>query len=123
MKNFRKAVADRLARAKSLALLSLAVLFVAAQSHAQPRPSQPRLARNCPLPRLDTRRGLYIRPDGTRVYKDPAPPTSRVFTYRRKDGSIARTFVGPRRSYGSRKAPRRFARRHRRQKHRAARRR
>lgn len=56
-----------------------------------------------PLPRLDTKRGLYIRADGTRVYKDPLPPQKRVFTYRRRDGKVVSTVTGVRRPYVGKK--------------------
>ncbi len=52
-----------------------------------------------PLPPLNTKRGLYIKRDGTRLYKDPAPPKNRVFTYRRRDGRVVSTLTGPRRPY------------------------
>jgi hypothetical protein len=58
-----------------------------------------------PLPKLDTKRGLYIKRDGTRLYKDPAPPKNRVFTYRRRDGRVVSTLVGPRRAYASKRRP------------------
>jgi hypothetical protein len=54
-----------------------------------------------PLPKLDTKRGLYIKRDGTRLYKDPAPPRNRVFTYKRRDGKVVRQLAGPRRPYAA----------------------
>lgn len=56
-----------------------------------------------PLKKLDTSKGLYIRSDGTRVAKDPAPPRRQVYTYRRKDGRIVRTYTN-RRNYGQRRS-------------------
>ena len=38
-------------------------------------------------------RALYIRKDGTRLYKDPAPNGGAVYSYRRKDGTLVRHYV------------------------------
>jgi len=87
----------------------IALIFLGQHSPSQARTSSTQRA----LPGLDTRRGLYIRADGTRVYKDPLPPKKRVFTYRRKDGKVVQTVTGARRPYVSKKRPaRRPARRH-----------
>lgn len=59
----------------------------------------------CPVNALDTSKplntskGLYIRKSGTRVYKDPAPPRSRVYSYRQKNGTVVRHYV---RNYNTR---------------------
>ena len=42
---------------------------------------------------LDTRKGLYISKKGTRVYKDPLPRKSKVYSFRRKDGTWVRHYA------------------------------
>lgn len=68
------------------AKLGLALAFVATAGAFK--------AQGRPLPPLDRSKGLYIRKDGTRVYKDPAPPTGHVYTYRGHNGTVVRHYTG-----------------------------
>ena len=42
---------------------------------------------------LDTRKGLYISKNGARVYKDPLPRKSKVYSFQRKDGTWVRHYA------------------------------
>lgn len=101
-----KGLANRMRPARILSGLALALALAAGQVKAQGRP----------LPRLDTSKGLYIRKDGTRVYKDPAPPTGHVYTWRRHNGTMAQQYTGARYT-GSHPKPRRHVRAHGRRRH------
>ena len=70
-------------------------------------PSPPAQAIDLSKP-LDTSKGLYIRKDGTRLYKNTKRTGTRVYTYRRRDGVLVRTFVAAngKKSYTYSRAPR-----------------
>ncbi|MBV9471223.1 MAG: hypothetical protein JO316_16935 [Abitibacteriaceae bacterium] len=83
------------------ATLTLGVLAAASRVNALD-PNKP----------LDTSKGLYIRKSGTKVYKDPAPPRAKVYTYRSHNGTIVRHYTGPRpRAHSATRHPHRSSRR------------
>ncbi len=90
------------------ALMAASLWMMASGAQAQRRPSfadKP----------LDTSKRLYVRPSGTRVFSDPAPPRRRVWRYRRNDGRVVTKVTGATRAQRKR-APHKVVRRSKRRK-------